>query len=842
MSLLKRYVADLLPVILFVVISLAYFWEPIMGGKVLTGHDHSGGIGAGTEIKEYREQHNGETPRWTNTLFSGMPTYQMAPSYDSTDTLARIKNCYMLGLPDVAAYVFIMLLGFYIMLRCFDFKVWMAALGAVLWAFSSYYFIIIAAGHIWKVFTLAFIPPTIGGMALCYRGKYSLGLSLTGIFMALQIFSNHVQMTYYFLFPISLMAIAWLIQAIKEKQVTNWFKASTTFALGCLLGIAVNASNLYHTWQYSKESMRSKSELSSKTKNAADQTSSGLERSYITMWSYGIGETWTLLVPNAKGGASQPLTQSRTAMDKADPQYLPIYQQLGQYWGDQPGTSGPVYVGALVCFLFVLGLLIVRGPMSWALLIATMLSIALAWGKNFMGLTDLFLDYFPMYDKFRTVASILVIAEFTMPLLAVMALKRYIEDPHSINLRLPLLSKPVNALYISFALTAGISLLFWLTPDLFFGRYLSLQEQEMFENAVQAGYFDQSISAQITENLSDMRRAVFTADALRTFIIISIGLALMLLYKYRKLGGTSTTLAITLLCLIDMWSVNKRYLNDQMFVYPRPVEQTYAQSPADVQILMDPTTYYRTLDLTVSTFNSNDASYWHKSIGGYHAAKLRRYQEVIEAHLSPEMQALQRAIYETQGDLSAISGDSLYPVLDMLNMRYIIAPLNEGRKGAVFNPHALGNAWYVDHIISADNADDELAALSTTDLRHNAVYQPNTAATPLHPQPADSTASIRLTHYSPTQLKYETHNTHDGAIIFSEIYYPGWTCTIDGTPTPIVRANYILRAINCPKGKHEIIMTFDPQSVHTTEAIAYTALTLLLLTVIASLIIRRKKR
>ena len=842
MSLLKRYGADLLPIIAFVIISLAYFWEPVMGGKVLTGHDHSGGIGAGTEIKEYREQHNGETPRWTNTLFSGMPTYQMAPSYDSTNTLGRIKSWYMLGLPEVAAYVFIMLLGFYIMLRCFDFKVWMAALGAILWAFSSYYFIIIAAGHIWKVFTLAFIPPTIGGMALCYRGKYSLGLSLTGLFMALQIFSNHVQMTYYFLFPIFFMAIAWLIQAIREKQVINWIKASASFAIGCLLGIAVNASNLYHTWQYSKESMRSKSELSSKTKNAADQTSSGLERSYITMWSYGIGETWTLLIPNAKGGASQPLTQSRTAMDKANKQFLPIYQQLGQYWGDQPGTSGPVYVGALVCFLFVLGLLIVRGPMSWALLIATMLSIALAWGKNFMGFTDLFLDYFPMYDKFRTVASILVIAEFTMPLLAVMALKSYLDDPKSIYLHIPKLSKPINALYISFALTAGISLLFWLMPDLFFDRFLSHQEQEIFANAVQAGYFDQSISTQIIENLSDMRRAVFTADALRTAIIISIGLGLMLLYKYRKLGAISTTLAITLLCLVDMWGVNKRYLNDQMFVYPRPVEQTYAQSPADVEILMDPTTYYRTLDLTVSTFNSNDASYWHKSIGGYHAAKLRRYQEVIEAHLTPEMSALQRAIYATQGELGTIPGDSLYPVLNMLNMRYVIAPVNEGRKAAVPNPHALGNAWYIDEAICADNADDELAALSAIDLRHSAIYQPKAADTQLNPQPTDSTAQVRLTHYSPTELKYQASNTNDGAIVFSEIYYPGWTCTIDGVPTPIVRANYILRAVNCPKGQHEIVLSFDPQSVHTTEAIAYSALIILILTIIASAIIRRIRR
>lgn len=831
-----KYCYDVIPVVAFVIISLAYFWNPIQGHKVLTGTDHSGAVGAGVEINEYRQSHDGETPRWTNTLFSGMPTYQMAPSYDSTNTLSRLESWYRLGLPDVAAYVFILLLGFYIMLRCFDFKVWMAALGAVLWAFSSYYFILIAAGHIWKLLTLAFIPPTIGGMALCFRGRYGWGVAISGLFMALQIHSNHVQMTYYFLFPIFMMAIAETISLVFANRAEGtgvcWkeglgksFKAGCAFALGCLLGVAVNISNLYHTWEYSKESMRGKSELTQKTKNPSDQTSSGLERSYITMWSYGIDETWTLLVPNTKGGASMPLTRSETAMEKANNSFLQIYQQLGQYWGDQPGTSGPVYVGAFVCFLFVLGLLIVRGPMCWALLLATMLSIALSWGKNFMGFTDFFLDYVPMYDKFRTVASILVIAEFTMPLLAMMALKRYIEDPTCVRVRIPFTDKKVNAIVISFALTAGVCFLFWMMPDLFFGDYMSMQEKEMFQNAVDAGYIPQDIYGQICVNLNDMRRAVFTADAGRSMFIICVGVVLLTLYKYRKANAVVTTVAITLLCLVDMWQVNKRYLNDSMFVYPQTAQQMFPQTEADQQILAAGDKYSRVLDLTTSTFNSNDASYWHKSIGGYHAAKLRRYQEVIEAHLHHEMPALQSAIAQSGANLEQVNGDSIFPVLNMLNMGHVIVPLQSGQKLSVVNPHANGNAWFVSEVRYVDDADAELEMLGKLDLKNQAVADRKFQNAIGESESAQGTAV--LTEYGVTELKYEVESQKGGIVVFSDIYYPGWTATVDGQQTALGRADYILRAIHVPAGKHQVIMTFDPQTVHTTEAIAYSALAIL---------------
>lgn len=683
-------------------------------------------------------------------------------------------------------------------------------------------------------------------MALCYKGKTGWGIVVSALFMALQIVSNHVQMTYYFLLPMAALSLGWLFSDLSRAGLVRWLRSSLAFAFACLLGVAVNISNLYHTWEYSKESMRGKSELTHRTKDPADQTTSGLERSYITAWSYGRGETWTLLVPNTKGGASQPLTQSATAMKKADRQYMPVYQQLGQYWGEQPGTSGPVYVGAFVCMLFVLCLLIVRGPVCLALLLATMLSIALSWGKNFMGLTDFFLDYVPMYDKFRTVASILVIAEFTIPLMAMMALKRFVECPSCVRLCGPFINRPINAIWLSFVITGGICLLFWAVPDVFFGNYISSSEAAGLQSLASSGYVDQGFVNGLMENLSDMRRAVFRADALRSFLYIAVGTVLMALHYKGKLKAVPMTVAIMLLCLTDMWTVNKRYLNDGMFSYPRPVEQTFAATHADDVISMDPDLYCRTLDMTVSTFNSNDASYRHKSIGGYHAAKLRRYQEVIEAHLTPEMRRLHDAAAQYGGDLTAVNADSLFPVLDMLNMKYVLMNTADREKVAIYNPHAMGNAWFAREIHWVDNADDELAALATDNLRSTAVvdtrFRDVLGEGPM--AKADSTATVTLVEYEANRLAYDVTSREGGVIVFSDIYYPGWRATVSGNEVPVARANYILRAIRVPAGTHRVVLSFDPATLHVTETIAYSALALLGLLFIGQIItlIYRKKK
>ena len=822
MNAIKKMIPDMVAILVFAVISFAYFCPAVTEGRILSQHDSVAGIGAGQEGKEYLER-TGERTRWTNSIFGGMPTYQMAPSYDSTDLLKGIENLYHLYLPTYVWYVFVMLLGFYILLRAFNFKVWMAGLGAIIWAFSSYFFIIIAAGHIWKFITLAYIPPTIAGMVLCYRGKYWLGGLVTALFVALQISSNHVQMSYYFLFVMLFMAIAYGVQAYQQKTLARFGKSTGVLVVAGLIGVCINLSNLYHTYEYSKESMRGKSELVKE--NSANQTSSGLERDYITQWSYGIGETFSLLVPNVKGGASVPLAANEKAMEKANPMYGSIYSQLGQYWGEQPGTSGPVYVGAFVVFLFVLGLFIVKGPMKWALLAATVLSILLSWGKNFMGFTDFFIDYVPMYNKFRAVSSILVIAEFTIPLLAMLALKEVVATPSIIKER-------KKDFLISFGLTGGLALLFAVLPKVFFPSYVSTMEM----NALQGIPADQLVP--LLANLEEVRMSLFTSDAWRSFFIVLLGVGLVWAYGMGKLKQHVLIGALAVLCLVDMWSVNKRYLYDEQFVEKQVQTQGFRQTETDKMILEDEALDYRVLNLASNTFNENNTAYWHKSVGGYHAAKLRRYQEMIEEHISGEMQGLYQAVADAGGDMEQLD-PSAFPVLNMLNTRYFIFPLQGGQTVPLANPFALGNAWFVDEVDYVNNANEEIEAIHGLNPTEKAVVDKKFESV-VKSLPSDSTATIELVAYEPNYLKYEVNSDKGGTVVFSEIYYPGWKSTIDGQEVAHGRANYILRAMNVPAGQHVVEFRFDPTSLHVTENIAFVALGLLALLAIVVVVLKIK--
>ena len=817
----KKFLPDVVVVLVFAIISFAYFLVPVTQGKILFQHDASAGVGSAQELTEYQNR-TGETTRWTNSIFGGMPTYQMSPSYQSTDGLSQVMNAYHLWLPDNVWFLFAYLLGFYILLRAFDFRQTLAALGSIMWAFSSYFLIIIAAGHLWKVMALAYLPPMIAGIVLAYRGRYLSGFIVTALFTAFEIKANHVQMTYYYLFIIFFMVIAYLVKAVREKQLTGFMKSTGVVAAAAVIGIAINLSSLYHTWQYQKESMRGKSELVKK--DAANQTSSGLDRDYITQWSYGIDETLTLLVPDAKGGATIPLSKNATAMAKADPQIqsmIPqLYDAIPQYFGTQPGTSGPVYVGAFVLFLFILGLFIVRGSMKWALLAATVLSVLLAWGHNFMGLTNFFLDYIPMYAKFRTVASILVIAEFTIPLLAALALKKMVDEPD-------VLTKQMKFVYISLALTAGVALLIALFPGMM-EPFISDQERQMI-TSIQG--MDGNTANMILANIAAMREAMVSADAWRSVIIILIGFALLFLYKMKKLRADYMVICMAVLCLVDMWQVDKRYLNDEMFVPKSERDMPHQATSTDLAIMKDKSLDYRVLNLASNTFNENETSYFHKSIGGYHPAKLRRYQEMIDAYIAPEMQKTMQAIAAAGGNMQAVDGAKVFPVLNMLNTKYFILPLQGGATMPLQNIYAQGNGWFVDKINYVADANAEYSGVGKIDVRHEAVADKKFESVLGKAQSNDSTAKVKLVKYEPNNLQYTIDSKKGGVVVFAEIYYPGWTATIDGQPAELGRVNYILRALNVKAGKHTVVLDFHPTSISTTETIAYIAIVILLLAI-----------
>ena len=832
---MKKLLPDLIAILAFVLLSFAYFFPADIENRILFQHDTAAGAGAGQEVKEYYEQ-TGERSRWTNSLFGGMPMYQIAPSYDSTKSLQWVQKAYQLFLPDYVCLTFMLMLGFYILLRVFGIPVWLAGLGGIMWAFSSYFFILISAGHIWKFITLAYVPPTIAGIVLAYRGKLLWGGILTALFVALQITSNHVQMSYYFFFVILFFVGAYFEKAWRTKTLPQFFKASAVLIVAALVGIAANVSNLYHTYAYSKETMRGKSELV-QTGDAAKQTSSGLDRDYITQWSYGIDETLTLLVPNFKGGASTALSQSETAMSKANPMYSSLYGSLTQYFGTQPMTSGPVYVGAFVLFLFVLGCFIVKGPLKWALIGATFFSIVLSWGKNFMPLTDFFIDYVPLYNKFRAVSSILVIAEFTIPLLAIFALKRLLEEPE-------ILKQEKKPLGISLLLTAGIALLLAVAPGSIGSGYVPAQEAQMLQNAVNQQMIPANELSGILANLGEMRAELVSSDALRSFIIIGIGCSLLWLYASGKLRSSLTIAGITILCLADMWGVNKRYLNDAQFVPHSIRTETFTKTNTDELILQDTSLDYRVLNFATSTFDDNNTSYWHKSVGGYHPAKLRRYQEMIEHHISPEMQAAYKAIATAGGEMDSVDANK-FRILNMLNTKYFIFPAGQQRQTVpILNPHAYGNAWFVNKVQYVNNANEEIDALDSIIPTETAVVDARFKDVLKGTMESykDSLSSIRLTSYTPNRLTYETNNAQDGIAVFSEIYYPdGWHVTIDGQPAELARADYILRTMYVPAGQHTIEMRFDPTSLHVTEGIAYGALALLVIGIIVAVLIAKRK-
>ena len=854
---MKRVSSDVAIVIIFLAISVFYFHIPLSQGLVLGGHDSEAAFGLGQEQQQYRATHDGETTRWTNAIFSGMPTYQISPSYSATDAVYRMTKIYSMGTMDwfpAVGYLFLYMLGFYIMLRAFNFKPYLAALGSIIWAFSSYFLIIIAAGHIWKVMTLAYIPPTIGGLVLCYRGKYLWGGAVTALFTAFQVVSNHLQMTYYFLFVMFFMAVGYGVYDFMRKKYVHWLKATAVLAFSGLLGVAANLPNLYHTYAYTQHSMRGKAELTELTtgKRAASDASGGLDRSYITAWSYGIDETMTLLIPDFKGGGSGSIFE-RKGVEKLEHfdtyrynvmEMLQGFQQAGiqanppginQYWGNQPFTVGPVYIGAFVCFLFILGFFVVNGPMKWALFLATLLSFVFSWGHNIPEVTNFLIDHLPLYNKFRTVSSALVIAELTIPLLAVFCIQKIMRRKDMFRLSkwddVPFRAK--LGVPVALILTAGVCLLLWLFPSLA-GDCLSVEDERLFAY-LQSSQFSPELLNNYKASLTDLRHDILSADALRSLLYILGGIVLLWIYAEEKIKSWMLCSFLSVLFLVDLAQIDKKYLNDGSFTSPSVMEQKYAETPADVEILKDKS-YYRVANLGAGNpFNetSNATSYYHHSIGGYHAAKLHRYQDLITYRLNPEIQTLWGAVAEEGGDMTAVNGDSIAPVLNMLNTKYFI--FGQGAQSmALQNPYANGNAWFVDRINFVQNADAEIAALKGLDTKHVAVadekFKSQLDGTPL------GQGSVEFLSYEPNELKYEVESEKGGLLVFSEIYYPGWTATIDGKEAELGRVNYVLRALKMPAGKHEVVLEFRPTTVSLTDSIAWSALVVILVFMVIALI------
>jgi len=808
---LRSVVTFVVSILAFAAISWIYFYPNDVNGDVLQQNDVMQGAANGQEAKVYNETHNGEVTRWTNSLFGGMPTFQIAPSYESNSMINSIGKVLSLGFPEPVSWIFLLMLGFFILMLSFKMKWYLAVLGAIGYAFSSYFFIIIDAGHIWKLLTLCYIPPTIAGIVWAYRGKYLLGAAVAAFFATLQLISNHVQMTYYSLFIIVPLVIAFLVKAIMDKKLGRWLIATGALAVAAALALGANASNLYLSYKYSHETMRGgHSELtplpSDDESVSSEPTNGGLSKEYITQWSYGVGETWTLMVPNVKGGTSM---KSLAETEKAESmsysgelggQESQAMQVFSQYFGDQPFTSGPVYVGALIFVLFIIGLFVVKGPVKWALLVATLLSILLSWGHNFMGLTDFFIDYFPMYNKFRTVSSILVIAEFTMPLLAVLALKEMFT-------REDYFKKYGKLTYGVFGACALLCVLFALIPSMFGGSPNEADAARFLQATGGQASLDQFPS--ISGAVETIRHSLVSSDAWRSLLVIVLGLAVLIGYKMNKLNAMATGLVLALIVLVDMYTVNKRYLNADRFVDRDDIpETTFTERPADKQILADTTQNYRVLDM--QNFSSPMPSYFHKTVGGYHAAKLTRYNDLIGRQLSKNNMA----------------------VFNMLNTKYVIANESQVQQ----NPGALGNAWFVDSLTYVNNADAEMKFLDNFNPSTSAVADVKFKEALGEAKPTQEGDTIFETTYAPNKLTYHAHSGQGGLAVFSEIYFPwGWKATVDGKEVKIGRVNYVLRAIQLPAGDHSIEFTYDPQEVKDTESIAKTSVYAILLLIVAAL-------
>lgn len=802
MKILKLLAPHLLVVVVFIVVTFLYF-PPLLEGKAIRQGDIMHHQGMSKEIVDYRNA-TGKEALWTNSMFGGMPAYQISVLYKN-NVSKNINSIISLKFPVPAVYLFLGLLGFYILMLVMGANIWIAVAGAFAFAFSSYFFIIEAAGHNSKAHAMTFMAPIIAGVILAFRGRYILGAALFALFLALQLNANHLQITYYTALIILVFGAVELYYSFKEKKLVHFSKAAGILAVVAIIAAFTNFTNMLLTYEYGKESTRGKSELTSQQ----DDKTTGLDKSYILNdYSYGITETFNLFIPNFMGGGHSDVGTNSESYKFLQQNNVPnakqIVKQMPTYWGDQHFTSGPVYIGAVVIFLFVLGLFILKGRFKWWIVAATLLSIFLAWGKNMEWFSTLFIDFFPGYNKFRTVSMILVIAELTIPLLGMVAFIKILRgeiDKTTFKKHL------LYSLYI----TGGFALFFVVFAGIF--DYSSPKDSRL-------GWPEPLLNALVADRESLMR-----ADAFRSlaFVVLTAGL-IWLIFK-NKLKPVWACVVLSALFLLDLGTIGKRYLNSDNFVTKREARQPYSPSQADLAILQDKDPNYRVMNLTTDPFNDASTSYFHKSIGGYHGAKLKRYQELIVEHI----------------------GKMNIQVLNMLNTRYFIVAGENQQPVAQINPDALGNAWFIDSIQIVPNADAEIAALSNFNPKNRLIVdQRFESLISAKNYSTDSMSTIRLTEYQPNHLVYEANTTATQMAVFSEIYYDkGWNAYIDDKPAPYFRANYVLRAMEIPAGKHTIEFKFEPKSYATGEAISLAssiALILLLLSAFGYEIFRYFKR
>ena len=816
----KNILSIVAAILAFAVITLIYF-SPVLQGKRIKQHDIEMHLGMSQEINQFHEA-TGEQTLWTNAPFGGMPAWNISVSPKGNLTNPVYKGL-SLGFPHPIGSVFICMLGFFVLLLVLDCGFWISFIGAIAYGFTSYLFIVIGAGHNAKAMAMAYMAPVIAGVLLAYKGKYLWGWLLTAFAMAFEVRTNHLQITYYLALIIVILVIAELISDIKNKKLGHFFKASVGLAVAAIIGVLTCSTALYGNYEFGKETTRGKPVLASDQ----DNQTTGLDRDYITQWSYGKGETWTLLIPNAKGGASAYIGKQNPALDKADRQFKDTIAQQNAYWGDQPMTSGPVYVGAIVVFLFVLGALTVKGKLKWALLIATLLSILLSWGKNFMGFTNFFLDYIPGYDKFRAVSMTLVIAEVTMPLLGFLGLAELMKDPDGFQ-------KNIKKFYIALGITAGICLLFYLAPKVFFS-FLSQGEAEQF--AAMSKGKDGAVYAQFASQLEDVRVAIFRKDALRSLLFIILAAVPLFLYGKGKLKGQIAFPILAVLVLVDMFPIDKRYLNNDKFVSKEQYSKPFTASAADQYILNDNDLDFRVADITKDMFNDASTCYFHKSLGGYSGAKLRRYQDVISQYLGSELNQLRGA--KTAQDL--MLSLSQQKVINMLNTKYVIFNPNAQ---PFPNANALGNAWVVNDIRWVSTPNEEIDAIAETNLAHAAIINREFAQQVGNYQLTDSIVpEVTLEDYRPNKLCYKFRGASTGAtdanylVVFSEIWTEnGWKMYVDGQEQPLLRANYILRAALIPGGEHDIVMEYAPKAYKVGNTVSFASSLIMILGLIGALI------